>query len=264
MHVELWQELAKAVNNRTQMAVITLIRTVGSTPRPTGAKMLLYADGTFAGTIGGGALEGRLLDEAGNALAEGAPRLVQLDLKGDLDMTCGGRVEAFIEVFGIAQPVWIFGAGHVSRALAPMLVQTGFAVTVVDDRPEWANPEAFPSQVDVKVADFEEACHAVAKPEEAYVVVMTRDHKNDFPVVRHFLHRWPKYMGVMASRSTRAALQQKLKADGLALPEEGFHMPIGLSIGSKTPEEIAVSITAELIQFRSKNRKESRSPSTHE
>lgn len=246
-----WMEqLVRWNREGRSFSVVTIVESRGSTPAHVGARILVDKDGTFYGTVGGGALEARLLEEGKKALNQGFAHTIELDLLKDLQMTCGGRILAFVEPMKQPDQVTVFGAGHVSRALVPLLVSLGFQVHVIDDRQEWADPGAFPPSCVVEVAAFGEAASRLAGLSHQMVVIMTRDHSNDVPVLRQILPTPPRYVGILASRSTRAHLEAQLREEGLSMERPFVHVPIGLPIGSHSPEEIAVSIAAELIAVR--------------
>lgn len=248
------QILLDTLHGREPFAQVTLIETTGSAPQETGARMMVRADGSIEGTVGGGAVEFRLIKEATEALQDGKSRLLHLDLSKDVGMCCGGAVRAFVEPVRLATPLVIFGCGHVCRALAPMVVRLGFALTVVDDRPEWADPLAFPEGTEVVCDSLESYCHKVEALERSFILVMTRSHSFDFQVLHHFVDRNPAYLGIMASKSKALRFRTDLEKEAGIAAEllDRVAMPVGLKIGSRTPEEIAVSVAAQLVQERRK------------
>ena len=241
-----------ALSGGKPFATITIVETWGSSPRKPGAKMIVYLDGTIRGTVGGGAIEHNLISDAQAAIRAGDPILKRYEL-AEIKMKCGGGMAAFIEPTGAGHNVLVFGCGHVCRALAPLLVQLGFRLIVVDDRPEWADPSAFPESVSVRCASIEDAVKTLPKElDEFYVLVMTRGHGLDFECARQFVGRKVRYLGVMASKKKALELRKTLKAEGATARDIArVRMPVGLPIGSSTPGEIAVSIAAELISIRS-------------
>jgi xanthine dehydrogenase accessory factor len=245
------QAIRDAMGAGKPFAMVTVVACRGSSPQKPGAKMLVFADGRIHGTVGGGAIEHRIIADAREALTTGAARLHEYELK-DLNMMCGGHMDAYIEPVQVPWRVAVFGAGHVCRCLAPMLARLDFNVTVVDDRPEWADPAAFPEAVTVKCCSIEQAVKDFGEDVTGLsVLVMTRGHGLDYAALKPFAGRGVRYLGVMASRKKAVEMRDKLAADGFA-PEaiSQVRMPIGISIGSTTPEEIAVSIAAELISVR--------------
>jgi xanthine dehydrogenase accessory factor len=248
------QRVLDSLRGKEPFAQVTLIEVVGSAPQEAGARMLVRQDGSIEGTVGGGAVEFRLMQEATEALQDGKSRLVYLNLNDDVGMCCGGAVRAFVEPVKLATPLVIFGCGHVSRALAPLVVRLGFALTVVDDRPEWADPKAFPEGLEVVCDSLEGYCDKVEYVERSFLLVMTRSHSFDFQILAHFVDKNPAYLGIMASKSKSARFRKDLASEAGVSKEllDRVSMPVGVKIGSRTPEEIAVSIAAQLVQERRK------------
>ncbi|HOX42537.1 MAG TPA: XdhC/CoxI family protein [Myxococcota bacterium] len=228
------------------LAVVTSVS--GSAPGKVGAKMLVLADGSIRGTVGGGVLEARVISDALNALEDGqGPRTTEYQL-AELGMGCGGQMGVYLEPIVAPRRVVIFGAGHVGTAVARVAKLLGCHVTVVDERPEWASRERLP-EVDV-IATRPFAEHLASQPPTSkdHVIIVTRGHDHDQLVLEGVVHRRPAYVGMIGSRKKVKAALEKLR--DLELPAEALeavHAPIGLDIGAVTPEEIAVAIGAELV-----------------
>jgi xanthine dehydrogenase accessory factor len=243
-----------ALEQGEPVALVTIVRTQGSTPQRVGAKMLVYADGRTIGTIGGGCYEHDALGKAREALAGGPPRLVSYELADDLaedtGLICGGRMEVFIEPLEASPHLYLIGAGHVSRDLARAAHETGFRVTVVDDRQKFASAERFPD-AEIVVDAIPDWLHRTAIPASAFVVILTRGHRHDLEALRALAARDLRYLGLIGSRAKVTRLFDALKAEGLP-PEclRRVFAPVGLDIGAVTPAEIAVSILAEMIALR--------------
>jgi xanthine dehydrogenase accessory factor len=232
-------------------ALVTVVETHGSAPRHAGAKMLVGADQTSVGTVGGGALERAALEAATTAINGGEPTLIPYKLKPDLGMACGGAATIFVEPLLPASRLYLFGAGHVGAALCPMAAATGFSVTVIDERPGFASQERLPSAAAL-LHSYDPASWAGLRfDDQTYCVVVTHGHATDTEVVAALLAREQRYLGMIGSTRKRSALEQTLSERGLD-PQRlaALHTPIGLSIGAETPAEIAVSILAELVQAR--------------
>ena len=243
----------------------TIVSAHGSTPRSSGAKMLVLADGTAIGTIGGGAAEYQAIQRARELLAEGRSetRTYDLGYEGDAGMICGGTIEV---LFQYAAPgdtrvlealsreeedrVLLFGAGHVGQALVPVLTQADFSVTVWDDRDGIPAP---PGARAMHRGPYEGALERLGPvTERDYIVVMTHGHQADCEVLAQALGTPAKYIGCIGSRGKAAAVREKLLAAGFS-PEDAarIYSPIGLPIGGETPGEIAVSVAAQIIACRS-------------
>ena len=244
--------LMQCFEDDTPCVLATLVQVEGSAPRDTGAKMLVLQGGDTRGTIGGGALEAAVLEAAEEALRTGKPALLSYDLQPDLGMLCGGRARVFIEPHGVASRLYIFGAGHIGKALHQLAGHLGFQVTVVDERPQFATEDRFPGCAGLVHSYDMDRWDGLVFDDNTYCVVATAGHATDTEVVTQLFDHQPRYVGMIGSMTKRRAVERKLLERGI--PEqrlETMHTPMGLSIGAETPEEIAVSIAAELIQVRS-------------
>ncbi|MBW2058011.1 MAG: XdhC family protein [Deltaproteobacteria bacterium] len=351
--VSIEEEIVRELSRNSVSALATVVSRAGSAPRGVGAKMLLRADGSSAGTIGGGSVEAKVVREAAHVIETREPKTLHFELKAkDLaeeGAICGGDVTVFVEplapdssdlleiyrtigairrkggrsvlvtlvsaddphsaeetakaLFGdkgllvgslpddqdliqrlrpeidrvlgenrtevltvqraggevrlLLEPVvsdttlFIFGGGHISTCLAPLAKNVGFKVVVIDDRPDFANPDRFPQADRVLVDGFEGLLEKLEIDENSYLVLVTRGHLHDRVVLEQALRTDARYIGMIGSRRKIRMVYERVVKDGIS-PEslERVHAPIGLDIGAETPEEIAVSILAELIQVR--------------
>lgn len=253
---EIYERLVEMVHRGVPAVVATVVRTEGSTPRKAGAKMLIAEDGRSWGTVGGGGVEATVIRDAASVLREGSPRVVEYELtegSGPAEALCGGRVQVFFEPLRAGERLYIFGAGHVAQPLARMAKGVGFRVTVIDRRGSLASRERFGEADEILVKDFAEAAAELPFGPDAYVVVVTPNHEKDEEVVRAVLGKPFRYVGMIGSEKKVAGIRSRLADAGF--PEEvlgSLHAPIGLEIGAETPEEIAVSILAELVAVRRK------------
>jgi xanthine dehydrogenase accessory factor len=249
MNDDLLRSISSCLDGGTPCALATVVHATGSVPRAPGAKMLILADGKLVGTVGGGALEHAVIEAAREVLRTGEPQLLSYDLRPDLGMTCGGGAQVFVEPMIPSDRLLLFGAGHVGRALYPVARALGFSVSLLDDRPELATAEAFPGTCRI-VHSFDEAAF-LPFVEGSYCVVVTKSHAIDTAIVRALLGARPRYVGMIGSTNKRRAVERALAEAGT--PPERIsllHTPIGVSIAAETPEEIAVSIAAELVATR--------------
>jgi xanthine dehydrogenase accessory factor len=256
---DLYEEVVRLRAEGERAVLATVVRAQGSTPREAGAKMLVYEDGSIRETIGGGSLEAAVIREALDTLAAGEPRLVHHDLTGpeasDVGMICGGALDVFLEPILSDPKVFLFGGGHVSLPVARLSKRVGFRVAVIDNRPEFASRERFPEADEVVIEEFSSAFKKLKIDGESYAVILTRGHVYDQEVLEWALGTEARYIGMIGSRKKVQAIFRNLREKGI--PEEklaAVHSPIGLDIGALTPEEIAVSIVAELIRERRKGR----------
>jgi xanthine dehydrogenase accessory factor len=256
MNHEVFAALGEALSRGEEAALVTIVSSNGSTPQRVGAKMLVFGDGRIVGTVGGGCYEHDAIGKAKQVLATRKPTTVKYDLNDDFaeetGLVCGGQMEVFIEPIEAAPAVYIFGAGHVGFYVGRMASEAGFAVHVVDDRAAFANAERFPQASSIVVDDIPAWLSRTTLPPTSYAVVVTRGHRNDLDALRELAPRELRYMGLIGSRAKVARLYDALLAEGRVTPEHlaRIHAPIGLDIGAVTPQEIAVSITAELIAVR--------------
>jgi xanthine dehydrogenase accessory factor len=256
MNHEVFAALGEALSRGEEAALVTIVSSNGSTPQRVGAKMLVFGDGRLVGTVGGGCYEHDAIGKAKVVLSTRKPITVKYDLNDDFaeetGLVCGGQMEVFIEPIEASPAVYVFGAGHVGYYLGKMAHDAGFAVHVIDDRAAFANTERFPFAASVVVDDIPEWLARTTLPTTAYAVVVTRGHRNDLDALRALAPRELRYMGLIGSRAKVARLYEQLMTEGGVDPDRlaRIHAPIGLDLGAVTPQEIAVSITAELIAVR--------------
>jgi xanthine dehydrogenase accessory factor len=237
----------------------TIVRASGSTPRTAGARMVVRADGSTIGTIGGGAFEALVAGDAERLLGEAGavrPLLKRYTFteQGDdaTGMACGGTAEVLLEVAGSGERLVIFGAGHVGLALARLARTVGFTVELVDDRREYCDAAREASAGRVWHCDPEFVGGVPPIDAASYVAVVTRCHRSDRLALKHVLGQPSRYVGLIGSRRKKTVIfaelaeQDGVSADALAR----VRCPIGLPLGGETPEEIAVSIVAELLQVK--------------
>jgi len=252
----IYQALAEIEKNNESAALCTVVSSQGSTPRHVGSKMLVYPDGKFIGTVGGGDLEHRVLDEAWIAIAEGKARLLKYNMvdpsRGDPGV-CGGTVEVFVEPILPAPMIVVIGAGHVGKAVVHLAKWLGFRVAVSDDRPEFCNPEAVPGADAYYPIEMGKLPEHLKVTRQTYIVVTSRGSNVDAAGLPNLLETNAAYIGVIGSKRRWATTAKALKEKGLA--EEKIarvHSPMGLELQAETPEEIAVSIMAEILIVRNK------------
>lgn len=244
-----WSEALRA---GTPVCAVTVAATCGSTPRKPGAKMLVFADGRTLGTIGGGLVEREMIAAALDALRTRTPQLRTFHLNAaspsEPGMLCGGEMTFLLEPAGAARHLHIFGAGHCGLALARLAATVGFFIHVYDDRPEMVTAERFPMATSLHAGPYADLCRKFQPIPDAYVAIMTHAHAHDAEVLELLINQPVVYLGLMASARKKAETYAALRARGVrAEALERVHCPIGLPIGAHTPEEIAVSIVAELL-----------------
>lgn len=256
MHDEVYLALAGLVSSRQRGALVTLVRASGSTPQRVGAKLLVLADGTTVGTIGGGCYENEAVLRARQLLVGGGgAELAHFDLNDDVaaetGLICGGQMDVFIEPIVPTPDLYVVGAGHVGVEVARLAAHVGFRVHVVDDRERFANRERCPDAAEIVVDEVPAWLAKAPLPEDGYAVILTRGHRHDLDALRALAGRPLAYLGLIGSRAKVVRLFEVLREEGLSPGAlERVYSPIGLDIGAVTPEEIAVAIVAELIAVR--------------
>ena len=255
MNREVFAAVVDAIERGEPATLVTIVATTGSTPQRVGAKMLVFADGRSIGTIGGGCYENDALGKAREAIGNRRPLLVHYELSDDFaqesGLICGGQMDVYIEPIEPSPELYIIGAGHVGFHLARLADEVGFRVHIVDDREKFANQERFPAAAEIVADDIPDWLGRTTLPPHAYVVIVTRGHTNDLEALRSLAGRDLRYLGLIGSRAKVARIFDELLAgDVPADILERVHAPIGLDIGAVTPQEIAVSILAELIAVK--------------
>lgn len=245
-----YEAILQCVRQSTPACVLTITEVGGSTPRGVGAKMLLRADGSAVGTIGGGVLEAAALADARQALTEGCSRSVEYSVRAEDEQAlgiCGGIARIFIEVLRLKPTLLIAGAGHVSQPLAELGYLLGFRTVVVDDRPEYADRAHFPHADELLVSPFEQFAQRTQITPQTFVVIVTRGHQCDDLVLRQVIDTPAAYIGMIGSRKKVASVFARLCDAGVpAAKLARVYAPIGLRTGGQTPAEIALSILAEI------------------
>jgi len=252
---EIFKAALKAIEEGEPAALVILTRARGSTPRKPGAMMLVLREGRLVGTVGGGVMEKRLKDEAMKAIAEGKVFSISFELsernRDKLGLYCGGEVEFSIIPVMPEEKLIIFGGGHVSKALVPLASKLGFRVTVVDDREEYAVKESFKEAHNVILSNYKEFAKGLNTDDKTYVLIATQTHDSDFDVLKIMLDKKLKYLGMLGSRTKLLTFKKRIGAK-LKGKLNKLRTPVGIDIGAETPDEIAISIIAELIEVRRK------------
>jgi xanthine dehydrogenase accessory factor len=252
--VDLFEEIVKMRRAGQRGALATIVHTNGSIPSYESSRMLVRDDGSIAGTIGGGCVEAEVWAAAKEVMHKEAPRKMVFNLNNeasyDNGLICGGTLEVFVEPI-LPQPIlYLFGGGHVSMAVAKAAGAAGFGVVVVDDREAFANTDRFPMAQDIYTS-YEDAFAKIHPNASSYLIIVTRGHKEDMRVLGWAVRTPARYVGMIGSKRKVLSVYRALESDGYR-PEEFQHVyaPMGLEIGALSPEEIAISIVAELIAIR--------------
>jgi len=252
--VDLFEEIVRMRRAGERGALATIVHTNGSIPSYESSRMLVREDGSIAGTIGGGCVEADVWAAAKDVIQSEQPRKMTFNLNHDAEydagLICGGTLEIFVEPI-LPQPnLYIFGGGHVSSAVARAASSAGFTIGVIDDRETFANRERFPMAAELYTS-YQEAYDRLQPNSASYLLIVTRGHKDDMRVLAWAVRTQARYIGMIGSKRKVLSVYQALEREGYSPSEfERVHAPVGLDIGALTPEEIAISITAELIAVR--------------
>ena len=252
MNRELLKLIDDEIDEGGYGVLCTVTEEAGSTPRSRGASMWVRPDGSIAGTIGGGLIEYEAIQNALALLASGDSCVTWRKSLTEKDgMACGGSAVVYMDVMGREDEIIIFGAGHVGKAVAKLGTFTGFKVTVWDEREEFANQQNIPWARTVACPLDKIFENGIRFHDRSYVVIMTRGHSLDAEAVAITDKQPGAYYGMIGSRSKIATVRKMLLDQGVTKAHlERFHQPIGLPIKAETPEEIAVSVMAEIISVR--------------
>ena len=255
MNEEVFRAVHDVLERGESAALVTIISTQGSTPQRIGAKMLVYADGRTVGTIGGGCYENDAFWKARRALDTRKPLVAKYELTDDIaeesGLICGGQMDVYIEPLESSPHLYLVGAGHVSYHLGRLASTVGFRVHVIDDRDKFSNKDRFPDAVEVVVDNIPEWLEKASLSPHAYAVILTRGHTHDLDALRALATQDLRYLGLIGSKAKVTRLHEVLREEGITIEHpDRLHAPVGLDIGAISPEEIAVSILAELIAVK--------------
>ena len=249
------REALRLLDAREPFARATVVQAVGSVPGKQGSSMIVRADGSTLGTVGGAALEERVKSLAGQAIARKEGGLHHFDLQawtpGGLTSLCGGSVDIAIEYIPSRPNLLLWGGGHVSLALAQILPTLEYDFSVADDRPEWVGSERFPNADRREVVAPERLWEVFDPASFTHLYLLGYDAMKDLEALSVSLDRFPNQIGLIASAAKREHLYAQLRARGVSRETLArVRSPVGLPIGSESPAEIAVSIVAEIVQER--------------
>lgn len=250
--MDIFEYIVEAKKKNEALVLATVIESLGSAPRGAGARMLVNKDGIVKGTVGGGAIEKIVADEALKIMGSSTPKTIKHTLK-DIGMACGGGMTVFLEPLNPDPQLFIFGAGHIGAVLSQIAKLMDFSVIVIDNRPDYADAEKL-SWVDTVIAsEYTEAIKELNFTPSTFVVILTHKHAHDFKVLEKCIEQPHAYVGMIGSKKKVNTCLQGLRDKGVT--EEvikTIKSPIGIPIAANTPAEIAVSIAAELADVRNR------------
>jgi xanthine dehydrogenase accessory factor len=255
MSVDVYDELTRLRRLGQKCALATIVQVRGSIPSYESAKLLVREDGSLVGTIGGGCVEAEVWNAAREVMDTGKPRHMSFNLGQDAaydnGLICGGQLDVFVEPVLPSPRAFIFGAGHISKSLSRVLTMAGFLSTVIDDREAFANRERFPDADEVLSGEYESIFPSLAIHESSYIVIVTRGHRDDMRVLRWAVSTNACYISMIGSRRKVINVVKELEKEGIPRDRmERIYAPMGLEIGAISPEEISISVAAEMIAVR--------------
>ena len=253
--MDLYDEIVRLRKLGQKCAVATIVQVNGSIPSFESAKILVREDGSFMGTVGGGCVEAEVWNAAREVIETEKPRHLSFSLGQDAaydeGLICGGQLNIFVEPV-IPQPrAFIFGGGHVSKGISKIATLAGFSTSIVDNREAFANAERFPEAEATYAEEYEEVFPKLPVNSSSYIIIVTRGHRDDMRVLRWAVNTPARYIAMIGSKRKTISVVHELEKEGI--PREAFDKvfaPMGLEIGAEMPEEIAISVVAEMIAVR--------------
>ena len=253
--MDLYDEIVRLRKLGQKCAVATIVQVNGSIPSFESAKILVREDGSFLGTVGGGCVEAEVWNAAREVIETEKPRHLSFSLGQDAaydeGLICGGQLNIFVEPV-IPQPrAFIFGGGHVSKGISKIATLAGFSTSIIDNREAFANSQRFPEAEATYAEEYEDVFAKLPVNSSSYIIIVTRGHRDDMRVLRWAVNTPARYIAMIGSKRKTIAVVHELEKDGI--PREAFDKvfaPMGLEIGAEMPEEIAISVVAEMIAVR--------------
>jgi xanthine dehydrogenase accessory factor len=253
--MDVYDEIVRLRKIGQKCAVATIVQVNGSIPSYESAKMLVREDGSMLGTIGGGCVEAEVWNAAREVIENEKPKHLTFSLGQDAaydnGLICGGQLNIFVEPVTPQPRAFIFGGGHVSKSISKIANMAGFATVVIDDREAFANAERFPEADATYAEPYEQVFPKLAVTSSSYLVIVTRGHRDDMRVLRWAVTTEARYIAMIGSKRKTISVVHELEKEGFSRDMFGkVFAPMGLEIGAETPEEIAISVVAEMIALR--------------
>ncbi|MCX6163679.1 MAG: XdhC/CoxI family protein [Ignavibacteriae bacterium] len=257
----IYNKIIESINNNISSWLVTVTNVTGSTPASVGMKMLVYSDGSIEGTVGGGEIEKKVIDKIVSTQPGDIEKWsYNLGTKDDsaesTNMVCGGIQDVLVEPLLQGSPLYIIGGGHCGMALSNLASKTGFLVTVIDNRTEWANKTKHPNAVNTIYCDYSEVSKNITFSKNIYIAIMTHGHIHDALVLEQLISKDYKYLGMIGSKKKVKIVLKDLVKKGISSEKvKSVFSPIGLDILTHKPDEIAVSIVAQMIAVKNEKAK---------
>ncbi|MGH9720659.1 MAG: XdhC family protein [Bryobacteraceae bacterium] len=253
--MDVYDEILRLRKLGQKCALATIVQVRGSIPSYESAKLLVREDGSMIGTIGGGCVEAEVWNAAREVIETERPKHMSFSLGQDAaydnGLICGGQLDVFVEPVVPPPRAFIFGAGHISKSLSKVITMAGFSTAVIDNREAFANRERFPEAGDLYAEEYEDVFPKLHITESCYLIIVTRGHRDDMRVLRWAVGTPARYISMIGSRRKVISVIKELENEGIPRDAmERIYAPMGLEIGAVSPEEIAVSVGAEMIAVR--------------
>jgi xanthine dehydrogenase accessory factor len=253
--MDVYDELIRLRRLGQKCALATIVQVRGSIPSFESAKLLVREDGSMIGTIGGGCVEAEVWNAAREVMETEKPKHMSFNLGQDAaydnGLICGGQLDVFVEPVIPSPRAIIFGAGHISKSLCKVASLAGFSTTIVDNRDSFANRERFPEADEIFAEEYEDVFPKLSIHESTYLIIVTRGHRDDMRVLRWAATTPARYVAMIGSKRKVLSVVKELEKDGLSREQlDRIYAPMGLEIGAISPEEIAISVAAEMIAVR--------------
>ncbi|MGA2295991.1 MAG: xanthine dehydrogenase accessory protein XdhC [FCB group bacterium] len=255
--IDIFEKIIELRKDMTKAVLCTVVSSKGSTPRKAGSKMVVAENENIFGTIGGGVLETKVIEKALEMMNTSLPQIVSYDLTKDLNMACGGSVEVYFESVSKQYKLYIFGAGHIAKALVRLMASLDYNIYVIDDRDNIFNDwdsDLNNSHISKIVSPYKNFLDEHPSDINTFIVIVTYEHSSDKEILRHYIKQDFAYIGMIGSKRKVEETKKLFISDNFATGEEleKVDMPIGLDIKAEGPEEIAISIAAKLILEKNK------------
>jgi xanthine dehydrogenase accessory factor len=250
----MYNEIQAALQRGERIVVATVVKTIGAAPCGVGSKLMVRTDGRIYGSLAGPLTDSKVAQEALNALHEGKSYMTHVHMdadQGEAVGSCGATLEVFFEVLRAESRLIIAGAGYVAQALARLAANLDFRIIVVDDRRDLADPQSFGNNIQLTFGDVPQTIHELEPDESSWIVIVTRGHHLDKDALRAALETRAAYVGMIGSPNKVKHIFKDLQKEGFSSERLAqVHAPIGLDLGAETPDEIALSIAAEIVMLR--------------
>jgi xanthine dehydrogenase accessory factor len=259
--MNIYNDIKEAIEKNEPSWLVTVTNVIGSTPAKIGMKMIVYSDGKIKGTVGGGEIEKRIIDKIVDMkpvdVDKWSYNLGTHNIEAEeTNMECGGTQEVIVEPLTTENNLYRIGGGHCGMALSTLTAKTGFFVTVIDNRSDWANKEKHPLAKNIVCPDYKNICDKMTFSENTFIVIMTHGHAHDEYALEQVINEKYKFVGMIGSSRKVSIVFENLMKKGISKDKiRNVYSPVGLDIGAThTPEDIAVSIMAQLIAVKNNKR----------